>query len=76
MPGGDIDLNGISIWYEFTDTLGMVIIRSYANAEDEQKRITTRYPRHEDSVRLLVQRDGGAVCTRGRVVRFTYAMAV
>ncbi|WP_321162263.1 Ail/Lom family outer membrane beta-barrel protein [Escherichia coli] len=41
MPGND-DLKGINVKYryEFTDTLGLITSFSYANAEDEQKRIT------------------------------------
>ena len=41
MPGSD-NLNGINVKYryEFTDTLGLITSFSYADAEDEQKRIT------------------------------------
>ena len=37
--------------YEFTDTLGLITSFSYANAEDEQKRITAIPAGMKDSVR-------------------------
>ncbi len=65
VPGSD-NLNGINVKYryEFTDTLGLVTSFSYANAKDEQKRITAIPAGMKIPCVTAVQRDGGAVCAR------------